>query len=53
MGRRANYDIKEKRGPGRKAKKQGAVTMKLFEAKNFNIETPNSKLNSSLKRFVS
>lgn len=53
MGRKGNYDVKEKRGPGRKARKQGEPTMGLFIAKTTK-KTPKQDLNistSSLKRF--
>ena len=52
MGRRANYDVKEKRGPGRKTRKQGEVTMKLFETKNFKPEKVSPNVNNTLKRFA-
>ena len=33
MGRKGKFDIKEKKGPGRKARKQGEPSMRLFNAK--------------------
>lgn len=60
MGRKANFDVKVKKGPGRKARKQPEPTMKLFEAKNLAPKraempadsTPNTRQNNGLKRFV-
>ena len=31
MGRKGNFDVKLKKGPGRKAKKQGRPNMKILE----------------------
>lgn len=46
MGRKGNYDVKEKRGPGRKARKQGEPSpIGIFSAKL------KEKKKSSLKRF--
>lgn len=56
MGRKGNFDLKEKKGPGRKARKQGEASMRLFIAKTTpqpakrNADTPTTP--SLLKRYV-
>ena len=42
MGRKAKFDTKQPKGPGRKARKQGEVDVKLFLS---NIEKKNKNLN--------
>ena len=53
MGRKGNYDVKEKRGPGRKTKKQGEPSMGLFIAKTTKKSAKEfNNSSSALKRFA-
>ena len=45
MGRKAKFDTKQPKGPGRKARKQGEVDVKLFLS---NIEKKNKNLNKKI-----
>jgi len=46
MGRKGNFDVKDKKGPGRKARKQGEPNMNLFMAKTIQKSSTNA-LNQS------
>ena len=47
MGRKGNYDLKEKKGPGRKARKQGEPNMDLLISKTTKPTFKHSFQNSS------